>query len=354
MNYYPMLFKPIYKQAVWGGTRMRELFGRDLPFERTGESWDVCCRETDMSVVENGALAGERFIDVINGSPEPVLGEKIYTAGYKAFPLLVKLIDATMDLSVQVHPGDSFAADFEGEPFGKNEMWYISEAPPNSSIVIGLSDGVTREALNDSLDNGNAEALFRRLGVRKGDIISIPAGAVHAIPAGVMVYEIQQNTDVTYRLYDYARLGIDGKPRELHIEKALDAIDYSGGQRKTAIPGLKPHGGASGITYYIANKSYAVEKLSVSDGMAVPADRGRFHILTCVSGSCTIRTGTEDIRIGLSRSAFMPAWTGAYVIAGRCELLKSYVPDVGNDFIKPLLESGFSLDDIAAFTDCSI
>ena len=354
MRPYPLLFKPIYKEALWGGARMKGLFGRELPHDKVAESWDISCRKNEMSVVDNGALAGERFIDIINGDPVSVLGSGIYTPDYTAFPLLAVIIDAMMDLSVQVHPGCEYSIKHEGEPFGKDEMWYIAEAPQGASIILGLRDGVTREELDGALARSEVGGALSYLKVSKGDVINVPAGLVHAITAGILVFEIQNNVDVTYRMYDYGRLGADGKPRRLDIGKALDVIDYSGKLKKTAVPGLTVRESGYEATYYIANTSYAIERLRISGGAGMASDPGRFHILSCMAGGCSIVSAAGVTEAIAGNSVFIPAGLGEYTVNGRCELLKSYVPDIIKDFIDPLLKYGYTPDDIAASTDCSL
>lgn len=350
MHLYPMMFKPILKEMVWGGQRLKEKFGRELPSAFIGESWEISCRENDMSFIENGKYSGKTFIEVLESAPEKYLGTDVYSSNYRKFPLLISIIDANKDLSVQVHPTDEFAIKFENEVFGKSEMWYVAEAPENATIVFGFNDGVSKEKLKEALKKGEVKKLLNRLPVKRGDIVNIPAGLVHAITAGVMIFEVQQNVNITYRLYDYGRLGLDGKPRELHIEKAMDVIDFTDKYSKETIPGLQVLDCDAVKTYYIASEYYAIEKLSVNGKYKTQSNPRRFHLLTCVTGSCKIELPNEVIELDLSRTVFIPACMGEFKILGTCELLVSYVPDITDDFIKPLKNSGYSDEQISLKT----
>ena len=288
MTPYPLLLTPVYKTAVWGGDRLNKLFGRTLPWEKVSESWDISCRPDEMCIVENGELAGKTFENALQ-----LLG---YDYDRESFPLLLALIDATMDLSVQVHPG-------------KDESWYVAEAPPNASVIMGLKSGVTKTALEAALRPGNGqdvEQLLNRVPVKKGDFIHIPAGVVHALTAGMIVYEVQQNIDITYRLYDYNRPGADGKPRELHVDRALEIIDFTG-------------------SYETASKHYDVEIVTVEGELAASSGQSGFHTLTVVEGCCVIETPTVKINADTGRSVFIPAGIREYRIIGCCKLLKSIV-----------------------------
>ena len=291
---YPMLFKPIYKEMLWGGKRMTA-YGRDLPFERTGESWDISCRPNEMSLIENGPLAGMPFDKAIAKDPAAFLGTAVHSSYERnGFPLLIKIIDANEDLSVQVHPDDAYAAAHKLES-GKSEMWYIMEAAPGQSLIMGLSEGATAEKLR--LD---PMSCLKRLPVKKGDIINIPAGLVHAITKGLIVAEIQQNSDITFRLYDYERMGLDGKGRELHLDEGIAAVNFKGGHRR--LP-------------------FTVQQYEVDGEIIESSNPEAFTIFTCVDGSCEI----SGVSLSCSRSAFIPAGLGSYNITGKAILLKSFV-----------------------------
>jgi len=281
---YPLLFKPILKKLVWGT-----------------ESWDICIRpgedgaKGDMSIIENGPLAGMSLHDAIMQDREAYLGTRLAKQYRKrGFPLLVKIIEAHDDLSVQVHPG--FGND------AKNEMWYILKAKPNQEIVLGVTTEATGEILKR-----NPTKCLRYMPINAGDIINIPAGLVHALTGGVKLAEIQQNSDTTYRLYDYGRLGLDGFPRELHLKEGVGAIDFTN-------PSHSP-------------PQFVVKKFGFDGEFRLDSDPETFTTITCVEGSCTI----NGVALPLERSCFVPAGIGAYVMKGKATLLFASIPNPNSE-----------------------
>lgn len=327
---YPIIFKPLYKEMIWGGKRLEELFGRELPSPHTGESWDITCRPNEMGIIANGEYAGKTFEELIKSDPEKVLGKSLYKENY--FPLLVKLISAEDDLSVQVHPNDEYAKKQEDYGLGKSELWYILDAKEDSRIVLGLKEGVTKEIFEQALERGCATDTLEYLPVQKGDIINIPAGVLHALTKGIVVAEIQQNSDITYRVYDYNRIGLDGKPRQLHINKALDVIDFQGKEQKGKIEGYTVSKGENKFVYYISNECFTVIKYEIEDSHSESSDYNRFYIFTCAEGNCVVGSGDYSLRIKQGDTFFIPASLGEYNIKGKCTLLKSFVGDTNNDF----------------------
>jgi len=328
MNHYPLIFKPIYKEMLWGGNRLCRLFGRDLPYEKTGESWDISCREGEMSVIENGPAAGWTLEEYIAHDTPGTLGTRL--AGHARFPLLVKIIDANDNLSVQVHPDDAYACASGSTDVGKSEMWYILAPPTDGHLIIGLKPGITKEALRHAYESGTVESCLNYLPVSAGDIVDIPAGLIHALTPGVMVAEVQQNSDITYRLYDYNRTGLDGKPRQLHVDEALAVSDF-----ESKIPTATVHGhsikkGKNTLTYAITNQHFAIIKYDLHESYKEDSDPGAFCIYTAVEGDALILADTYALDLAKGRSAFIPAALGQYVLRpknGRCVLIKSFVPD---------------------------
>lgn len=223
---YPLLFQPEFKERVWGG-RALEQFGLNIPEGHIGEGWMIADHPNGTTSVVNGELAGLGLDQVREQLGSEWFGKKGFSEVNGRFPLLIKLLDCNDDLSVQVHPTD----DYEGLPkgeLGKTEMWYVLDAKPDAKIIYGLKEGVTREDLRHALESGKVMDSLQEVPVKAGDTFYIPAGTVHALCAGVVVAEIQQNSDTTYRIYDYNRPGLDGKPRELHIEDSLNVTAYEG------------------------------------------------------------------------------------------------------------------------------
>jgi len=223
---YPLKFNPILKDKIWGGTKLKSLFGKPAVSEKLGESWELSGYEGDESVVTNGFLAENNLPELTEIYMGELVGNQIYEEYGLTFPLLFKLIDANENLSIQVHPGDEVAAERHNS-YGKTEMWYVVDADPGSELIIGFSDDCSRDEYLDALDEGRVESLLQKVPVSKGDVFFIPAGLIHAIGKGVVVAEIQQSSDITYRIYDYKRTDDQGNERELHTEQALDVIDFS-------------------------------------------------------------------------------------------------------------------------------
>src|SRR6266568_2844204 len=220
---YPLTFEPIFKERVWGGRKLEELYQKPLPAKTPiGESWEVTDRPEGVSVIANGPLAGKDLRWLMEHHAGELLGPARPQGG--RFPLLIKILDAQERLSLQVHPPADVAARLGGEP--KTELWYIADAQPGAELYAGLRRGATRAELERQIQEGTVADCFHRVAVKPGDVMFLPSGRVHAIGAGIVVFEIQQNSDTTYRVFDWNRPGLDGKPRELHIPQSLASIDF--------------------------------------------------------------------------------------------------------------------------------
>ena len=269
---HPITFQPLYMTRVWGGRTLEEVYDRELPDSQPyGESWEVSDRSGEQSVVTAGEMAGSTLHDLWSQKREDIFGE-----GLKGdrFPLLIKILDARDDLSIQVHPPAQVAPRLGGEP--KTEMWYIAEALPGAQLYLGLKDGVTRQQFEAALSEGTVDRLVHAVEPRAGESIIIPSGRLHAIGAGCLIYEIQQNSDTTYRVFDWNRIGLDGNPRDLHIEESLDCIDFCDIE-----PGMdEPEGGT-----LASCEHFMVEQLDLPAGAALGnPDPDRFSIITVVKG----------------------------------------------------------------------
>lgn len=229
----PIYFKPIYQERVWGGRNLENALGRELPKgEVIGESWDVVDRPEAMSVIEDGPFAGMSLRELIEERAEEIMG-----LGYdpkRPFPILVKWLDCSDRLSLQVHPPADVAPALGGEP--KTENWYIADCQADASLIVGLRDGVTRDEFERRLSEGSLEECVHRFPVSPGESILVESGRIHAIDAGNLILEIQQNSDTTYRVYDWGRVGLDGNPRQLHVEESLKCIDWNDFEPKTLRP----------------------------------------------------------------------------------------------------------------------
>ncbi|RKD32294.1 type I phosphomannose isomerase catalytic subunit [Thermohalobacter berrensis] len=311
---YPLKFENIYVKKVWGG-RDLELFRDNLPEGNIGESWDVACHPNGTSVVKNGEYKGMKLGELIKQEGEKIIGTKISTDW---FPLLVKLINAKDKLSLQVHPDDDYAKRVEGE-MGKTEVWYVVEAFEGANLVVGTKD-CTKEEFKRAIENEELDKYTNRIPVKKGDVYFVKSGLVHAIGEGVIIAEIQQNSDTTYRVYDY------GRGRELHIDKALDVIDLNLEGKKAEGITVKKEGYTK--IYYCLCKDFSLELYDVEEGFNEESDIERFYIFTCVDGNGEIIYNNGNEKIEKGDSILIPASLGKYEFKGKMKLLKSYVPDI--------------------------
>ena len=225
MQSYPLLFDPIFKERIWGGERLRHVLGKKITSDRIGESWEISGVNGDVSTVTNGPYQKRLLTDLINEFDRDFLGDSVIERFGKAFPILIKFLDARLDLSIQVHPSDELAQKRHNS-FGKNEMWYILEAEKEAKLIIGFKEDVDRETYTDYLHQNRLTDLLAYHPVAKSDAFFIETGTIHAIGAGIVLAEIQQTSDLTYRVYDFNRKDSDGNTRELHTELALDALNF--------------------------------------------------------------------------------------------------------------------------------
>ncbi|MDF2959932.1 MAG: mannose-6-phosphate isomerase [Paenibacillus sp.] len=318
---YPLLFQPEMKERVWGG-RALEQFGLSLPEGPIGEGWMIGDHPNGTTKVVNGELAGLGLDEIREQYGKELFGTKGFSEKNGRFPLLIKLLDCQDDLSVQVHPNDHYERLPQGE-LGKTEMWYILDAKPGAKIIYGLNDGVTREQLAEAIADNRILDCLREITVEAGDSFYIPAGTVHALGAGVLVAEIQQNSDSTYRLYDYNRLGLDGKPRELHIEDSLNVIAYEG----SGASHMKTELSAANQWLTLARSPFFVtEKGKVEQAWPLKTSSESFVIHIICDGSGSIRWGDEELPVKPGECYLLPANLGEYTLTGSMTVLRSYLP----------------------------
>ncbi len=224
---YPLKFQPIYKDKIWGGHKIRTVLNKDYsPLSKCGESWELSGVEDNLSIVRDGSLAGKNLKELIQLFKGDLAGHRVYRKYKDRFPLLIKFIDANDDLSIQVHPDDTLARERHGS-YGKTEMWYIIQSDKDAEIITGFNRETDKETYLDYFKKGKLTEILNTEKVKAGDVVFMPAGRVHSIGKGILLAEIQQTSNITYRIYDFDRVNEKGKPRELHVNEALDAIDYS-------------------------------------------------------------------------------------------------------------------------------
>lgn len=343
---YPLKLYPVYKEPIWGGKKLREKFGKDIPSDNTGESWEVACHENGTSTVANGELKGKSLKEIIDTYGVSLLGKRIGEKGIEKFPLLVKILDASDKLSVQVHPEDQYAFRNENGELGKTEMWYVIDAEPGAQLIYGAKPGTTREQFKQAILDGTLEQHLNFVDVKPGDVFFIPATTLHAVGAGLLIAEIQQNSDTTYRVYDWNRVGNDGKPRQLHVDKALDVTDLSDVSGNEKVEGLPVREGENTRTYLVICPYFATEKIDIQQTSHEKTNGEKFDIIMVIEGKGTISYDGGEENFTAGDSFLIPACMGDYSIAGPCSVIKSYVPDVHADILIPLKERGISEDEL--------
>lgn len=317
---YPLFFYPIYKSAIWGGNKIKYKFNRITSIINLGESWEISCHNNDISIVANGELKGKKLSELFSEHRNDIFGAKSINLTH--FPILIKFIDASTALSVQVHPGDEYAAVNDNDS-GKTELWYIVEAEESAKIVYGLKPDVRKCSLINSISNEHIEDCLNYISVKKGDFVYIPSGTVHCLLGGALVAEIQQNSDTTYRLYDWNRVDSNGNRRDLHMEKALDVINFN-----DVLPYNTPKT-TNFIDYSISELAscpyFNVEKLKIQEFYKNCSNPDSFMVFTCVDGSGKIYSDKYSYEILQGSTFLIPANLGKFIIKGNLTLLKTFI-----------------------------
>lgn len=342
-RFYPMLFEPVLKDYLWGGRNLERL-GRRLPAEGiVAESWEIGAHEDGTTVVTNGEFAGRPLTAVQAELGLDLIGTRNAWAQTRGkFPLLVKLLDAARPLSVQVHPDDVYALAHEGNELGKTEMWVVLQAAPDAELILGVTAGATPEALREGLAAGRPEPYLHRLKVRAGDHLCVPAGTLHAIMGGLIIAEIQQNSNTTYRVFDWNRVGTDGKPRALHVDKALDVIDFSAVEPGVCPPEPLPDGKGCRRALLCRNRYFVTERVELDAGATYrgSCDGATMEIWGVIQGDVRIEgDGRPSAQTSIStettasaemleavRFTLLPAALGAFTVSTQhgATLLRTY------------------------------
>ncbi|NQT19087.1 MAG: class I mannose-6-phosphate isomerase [Planctomycetes bacterium] len=337
LKFHPFRFESIFKEKVWGGRDLETHLGKILPPNTpVGESWDVCDRDDEMSIVAWGPHKGESLRALLAADRRGMLGPQIARLFPDRFPLLVKYIDAHDILSLQVHPGDDYAMEHENGQWGKMEAWYIVGAQPGSFIYRGLKPGTDRNSFRRLLGKDRLHECLNKIHVSAGDVIFIPPGCLHATGAGILSCEIQQNSDLTYRVYDWGRMGLDGTPRELHLEKALEVIDWDLLEREELgkTVGMPTEGASTRLL--LECPKFAIERVMLKPGDANAVDVSqRFHVVCVIEGHGTVRCPQEDLpptAIRKGETYLIPSALTSYEILAddRITALRCYLPLPGD------------------------
>lgn len=300
----PLTFDPILKERIWGGDKLTTVFKKGSEKTGIGESWELSDVDGDISIVSNGPLKGKSLKDLIQTYKGQLVGEKVYRAFGNNFPILIKYIDAKTPLSIQVHPSNELAKKRHNS-FGKNEMWYIMEAEENAELIVGFNKELTQESYKRKLDEGKILEVLNTVEISKGDTFYIPTGRVHAIGAGVVLAEIQQTSDITYRIYDYKRVDVNtGKERELHTALALDAIDYKLYDTYKTAYTLKENE-SSELVYSPYFKTNIIQLKGTMNKDYSSLDS--FVIYMCVEGNAEIKCKEALYQLNLGQTMLLPA-----------------------------------------------
>lgn len=317
----PLLLTPAFKDYIWGGTKLRSIFNKKCDLEKVAESWELSCHKDGNSVISNGEYAGKTLSEYITIHGSSVLGKNCER--FENFPVLIKLIDAKDNLSVQVHPDNEYALRVEGE-YGKTEMWYIVDCEEDASLLYGFKKEISKEEFSQRIKDNTLLEVTQSVKVNKGDVFFIEAGTLHAIGKGILIAEIQQNSNTTYRIYDYNRKDKDGNSRELHIDKACDVTSLCPATH-------------SSCSEFSQQKGYRIKQLASCDYFTVHiietesyaslyVSEDSFEHILILEGSCVLGSDNyKDMRLEKGDSVFIPAGYGDFYIDGKCTFIKTKV-----------------------------
>ncbi|AWB45234.1 mannose-6-phosphate isomerase, class I [Paenibacillus sp. CAA11] len=310
----PIFLEPVFKDRIWGGTKLRDLFGYEIPNDHTGECWAISAHPHGQSVVRQGTYKGKRLGDLWSEHPE------LFASDSKVFPLLTKILDASDDLSVQVHPDDIYAGEHENGELGKTECWYIVDAEPGSVIVYG-HEAKSKEELVRWIEEGKWDTLLTKIEVKPGDFFYVPSGTIHALGKGIVVLETQQSSDTTYRVYDYDRKDSEGNTRELHLEKAIDVTtvpqSYQPGSYQTS------QQGGTEITTFVSNEFFSVQKWRVT-GPAQFEKNKTYQLFSIIEGEGELSVEGQAYPLRKGEHFILPVNFGPYEVSGNFEAVVSW------------------------------
>ncbi|MCR4692861.1 MAG: class I mannose-6-phosphate isomerase [Firmicutes bacterium] len=311
MDLSPIKLKPACKDYIWGGTRLKREFGKGNDLEKVAESWELSAHKDGESIVSGGAFDGLTLTEYI-AKNSGCIGKN--AEKFEFFPILIKLIDAADNLSIQVHPSDEYALKNEGE-YGKTEMWYVVDCEEDAFLYYGFSKQVTKDEFKSRIENNTLLEILNKVKIKKGDVFFIESGTIHAIGKGAFICEVQQNSNKTYRVYDYDRRDKNGNARELHIDKALDVTNLE-----------PPKTYKTESDKILAKcKYFTVEKLSCTKAIEFELSTDSFRSVIVLSGEAKLKLGNAELDIKKGDSIFVPAQDGLAMVTGKCEIIVSYV-----------------------------
>ncbi|MES2543983.1 MAG: type I phosphomannose isomerase catalytic subunit [Bacteroidota bacterium] len=316
---YPLQFHPIFKDRIWGGNKLKTILNKPITSDITGESWELSTVEDNVSIVANGSYKEKTLLELIELYPESILGTAVFKKFGKQFPLLFKFLDAKEDLSIQVHPNDELAQK-RHHSFGKTEMWYIMQADENAKIIVGFKEDSDATQYLKHLENKTLVTLLDQINVNVGDSFFLATGTVHAIGAGILLAEIQQTSDITYRIYDFDRVDSNGKKRELHIDLALEAINY----KKT--PSQKNYKKTQNQSNTIVDCPYFTTNfLPINGAQEIAKSIDSFTVYMCMEGNFELLYNQTKIHYKKGDTILIPAVMNKYILSGNASLLEIYI-----------------------------
>jgi mannose-6-phosphate isomerase len=319
MKFYPLQFDPILKERIWGGTKLKTYLNKSISSEITGESWEISSVENDVSVVSNGNFKGKSLNECIVEFPNEILGTKIYKRFGNQFPLLFKYLDAREDLSIQLHPNDALAKKRHNS-FGKTEMWYVMQADQDSRLIVGFKQKSNPDEYLENLKNKTILDILDTKKVTKGDVFFLETGTIHAIGAGIVIAEIQQTSDITYRIYDFERKDANGNERELHNDLALDAINYE------VVEAEKKYSKTENSSNEVVDCDYFTTNFIPLDGkISIKKNQESFTVYMCVDGNFDLSYNSEKYSYQKGDTFLIPALIDEFEISGKASILEIYI-----------------------------
>lgn len=319
MKLYPLQFEPILKERIWGGTKLKNYLNKPIMSNSTGESWEISTVENDVSVVSNGVYKGKSLNDLINEFPEAILGTTVYAKFGKQFPLLFKYLDARDDLSIQVHPNDKLAKERHNS-FGKTEMWYVMQADENARLILGFKEKSSAEEYVQNLKNKTLLTILDTKTVKQGEVYFLETGTVHAIGAGTLIAEIQQNSDITYRLYDFDRVDANGNLRDLHIDLVLEAINYE------TVEAQKDYLKKENVSNSLVDcRFFTTNIIPLNGEVKVNKSQNSFTVYMCVDGSFEMTINKETFQYCKGDTLLIPASLTDFQFNGHASILEIYI-----------------------------
>lgn len=310
--------KPAIKDYLWGGRRLVEEYNKESDLDKVAESWEMSNHKDGSSIIINGKYAGVNFREYLEKEGKKVWGENCDK--YDNFPVMIKFIDAKQALSIQVHPDDDYALKYEGE-FGKNEFWYVLDAEPGAFLYYGVNEEMTKAQFKERIENGTICYYLKKVEVKRGDCFLIEAGTIHAIGAGTVIAEIQQCSNSTYRVYDFGRVGVDGKPRELHIDKAVDVTNLKPSGKNGEAEGESIDYKSYASKLLTSNEYFTCTKYDVNGDVTLNATNSSFDSVIIIEGNGKIVSDSQQFEVRKGDSFFIPAGYGSYTISGNVSLI---------------------------------